>query len=254
MKIRFAIYLICFLSILAHAQKTKTPGQQWFESFRRQGKEWQEERKKRDCVDSIIQKDIAVYDTTTDYHRKWRALRRLGEVSCGKTQDFLLQTAISDTSMEFRMLALRYLVWVDAKNAIPALLERVHEDISDEEKLRIGRTIMLLEDERAVPVINEVCYRSEDPKILNECLSNCYDDVPRKESIRYYTFRLRNAKDEREQVNAACCLAMKRTSRRSVSHRNRCGEWPFDPPQMSGLGTVADGFSPSPGSSAFGKV
>ena len=152
------------------------------------------------------------------------------------------------------MLALRYLVWVDAKNAIPALLERVHEDISDEEKLRIGRTIMLLEDERAVPVINEVCYRSEDPKILNECLSNCYDDVPRKESIRYYTFRLRNAKDEREQVNAACCLAMKRTSRRSVSHRNRCGEWPFDPPQMSGLGTVADGFSPSPGSSAFGKV
>lgn len=209
MKTRLTIAFAILFAMAGQAQRVKTTGEHWFEDFKKTGREWQEERKQRNCADSIIQQDITIYDTSTNYDRKWWALRRLGEVSCAKTQDFLLQAALADTSLEFRMLALQYLVWVDARNAIPALLERAKENLSDEEKLRIGRTIILLEDERAVPIVNEICYRSIDPKICKECISNIYDYTPRKEAIRYYSFRLKNAKNEREQMAAANSLAMK---------------------------------------------
>lgn len=205
----FTIALASFVVMMGYAQKVQTFGQHWFEDYKQTGKEWQEERKQRNCADSIIQKHITRYNTEQDYQEKWFALRDLGEVSCPKTQEFLLQTALSDTSLEFRMLALQYLVWVDAKNAIPALLERAKEDLPDEEKLRIGRTIILLEDERAVPIINEVCYRSKDADICNECLFNVYDHTPRKESIRYYLFRLKNTNDDIERTEIANRLAMK---------------------------------------------
>ena len=210
------IALASFIVMVCHAQKVQTFGQRWFEDFKQTSKEWQEERKQRNCADSIIQKEITIYDTTTDYHRKWWALRTLGEISCDKTQNFLLQTAIFDSSLEFRMLALQYLVWVDAQNAIPTLLERAKADLPDEEKLRIGRTIMLLEDERAVPIINEVCYRSSNSTICDECLFNVYDHTPRKESIKYYLYRMKNTKNEKEQVEIANRLAMKDCYRKAI--------------------------------------
>lgn len=205
----FIITLTLLVSMIGYAQKVQTIGQRWFEDFKQTGKEWQEERKQRDCSDSIIQKHISRYNSSSDYQEKWFALRDLGEISCSKTQEFLLQTALSDTSLEFRMLALQYLVWVDARNAIPALLERAKEDLPDEEKLRIGRTIILLEDERAVPIINEVCYRSKDTNICYECLFNVYDHTPRKESIKFYLFRLKNTNDEIVRTEIANRLAMK---------------------------------------------
>lgn len=216
MKTRVTIAFAILFAMAGQAQRMKTFGDHWFEEIKQTGKEWREERKQRNCADSIIQQDITIYDTSTNYDRKWWALRRLGEVSCAKTQDFLLQTALADTSLEFRMLALQYLVWVDARNAIPALLERAKENLSDEEKLRIGRTIILLEDERAVPIINEVCHRSTDPEICNECLFNVYDYTSRKESIKYYSFRLKNTKDEKEQVWIANRLAMKNCYRKAI--------------------------------------
>ena len=207
-KIILTITFVFFIVTIGYAQKVQTSGQRWFEDFKQTGKEWQEERKQRDCSDSIIQKHITRYNTSDD-QEKWFALRELGEISCPKTQEFLLQTALSDTSLEFRMLALQYLVWVDARNAIPALLERAKEDLPDEEKLRIGRTIILLEDERAVPIINEVCYRSKDSNICYECLFNVYDHTPRKESIKYYLFRLKNTNNEIVRTEIANRLAMK---------------------------------------------
>ena len=189
------------------AQKTETLGQQALESFLETKTEFQQERKQRVCNDTLIAGQEEIYLHSPDWEEKWWALKRIAGYVCPESQEFLTRVALQDSSMEFRKLALQYLVWVDARQSVPLLRERAKESLRPSERVRLGRVLIDLGDTTGYRLLEEECYQDADDALCEDCF-NAYYLMPPKYAVPFYRYALRTVKTDGWKVACARQLAM----------------------------------------------
>ncbi|MCM1531240.1 MAG: HEAT repeat domain-containing protein [Bacteroides sp.] len=200
--------LVCCLS--ATGQNKATLSQSYRDETNAANRQLLEERKQRGCNDSLIsiykQNYIQGNPDSIDWDVKWMALRHLADYVCPESQDFLLEVALHDELFEYRKWALTYLIWVDAKQAIPFLWKRVEENILPIEKAYIAETLLNLGDSSAYQILDGICYATEDVELCEAC-QWYYESANPEAAVKYYEYRLNEAETDEQKALFAMYLA-----------------------------------------------
>lgn len=202
------MFSICCLS--AMGQNEGTLSNAYRKEKKAVNRQLLEERKQRKCNDSLIsiykQNYIQDIPDSIDVDVKWMALRHLADYVCPESQDFLLEVALHDDIFEYRKWALTYLIWVDAKQAIPSLWKRLEDNISPIEKAYIAETLLKLGDSSAYRILDGICYTTEDGELCEAC-QWFYEDANPEAAVKYYRYRLKEAVTDEQKALFAMYMA-----------------------------------------------
>lgn len=204
----FFMFSVCYLS--AMGQNRETLSQSYRAEQKAVNRQLLEERKQRECNDSLIsiykQDYIQTVPDSINWDVKWMALRHLADYVCPESQEFLLEVALHDDLLEYRKWALTYLIWVDAKQAIPFLWKRIEDNILPIEKAYIAETLLKLGDSSAYQILDAICYATEDVELCEAC-QWYYESAYSKAAVKYYEYRLNEAETDEQKALFAMYLA-----------------------------------------------
>ena len=204
------VFSVCCLSAIGKGQNKETLSQSYREEKKAVNRQLLEERKQRKCNDSLIplykQNYIRDIPDSIDWDVKWMALRHLADYVCPESQDFLLEVALHDDLFEHRKWALTYLIWVDAKQAIPSLWKRLEDNILPIEKAYVAETLLKLGDSSAYQILDGICYTTEDVELCEAC-QWFYEDADPETAVKYYKYRLDEAETDEQKALFAMYLA-----------------------------------------------